>query len=41
MGLDALPHGQEAGDDAHSGATSPAALRRWASECVPPDPSHF
>ena len=41
MGLDALPHGQAAGDDAHSGATSPAALQRSASERVLPDPSHF
>ncbi|KAG2537275.1 uncharacterized protein LOC120692700 [Panicum virgatum] len=41
MGLDALPHGQAAGDSAHSGATSPAALRRSASERVPRDPSHF
>ncbi|RLM69910.1 serine/arginine repetitive matrix protein 1 [Panicum miliaceum] len=40
MGLDALPHGQ-AGDCAHSGAASPAALRRSASERVPRDPSHF
>ena len=43
MGLDALPHGQAAaaGDGAHSGAASPAALRRSASERVPRDPSHF
>ncbi|KAK8447934.1 hypothetical protein SEVIR_8G178100v4 [Setaria viridis] len=42
MGLDALPHGQTAaGDGAHSGAASPAALRRSASERVPRDPSHF
>ena len=31
MGLDALQHGQAAGDDAYSGATSPAALRGSAS----------
>ncbi|XP_039777419.1 SH3 and multiple ankyrin repeat domains protein 1-like isoform X2 [Panicum virgatum] len=39
MGLDALPHGLDAAGD---GAASPAALRRSASERVPPrDPSHF
>ncbi|CAL4980371.1 unnamed protein product [Urochloa decumbens] len=44
MGLDALPHGEAAvaAGDAHSGAGSPAALRRSASERVPRgDPSRF
>ncbi|KAJ1276069.1 hypothetical protein BS78_05G185700 [Paspalum vaginatum] len=41
MGLDALPHGQQAPGEC-GGAASPAALRRSASERVPArDPAHF
>ncbi|WVZ50819.1 hypothetical protein U9M48_002041 [Paspalum notatum var. saurae] len=42
MGLDALPHGQQAAPGECGGAASPAALRRSASERVAArDPSHF